>query len=178
MTWPLMLLAIGAVFAGGAFYSVFIGNHFDEFWRASVFIGPENNILEELHHVPTWVKWSATAMMLLGLALAYLFYIRNPSIPVTLAREQDLLYRFLLNKWYFDEVYDFVFVRPAKALGRLLWKGGDGWLIDGFGPDGVAARVLDATGRIVRLQTGYVYHYAFAMLIGVALLITYYMFAA
>ena len=87
------------------------------------------------------------------------------------------LYRFLLNKWYFDELYDLLFVRPALWLGRVLWKGGDGWLIDGFGPDGVSARVLDVTRNVVRLQTGYLYHYAFAMLIGVAALITWFMFA-
>jgi NADH-quinone oxidoreductase subunit L len=93
-------------------------------------------------------------------------HIRRPE-PAELARQQDLLYRFLLNKWYFDEIYDLIFVRPALWLGRLLWKGGDGRVIDGFGPDGVSARVLDITRNVVRLQTGYLYHYAFAMLIGV-----------
>jgi NADH-quinone oxidoreductase subunit L len=88
-----------------------------------------------------------------------------------------VLYRFLLNKWYFDEIYDVLIVRPTLWLGRLLWKGGDGWLIDGFGPDGVSARVLDVTRNVVRLQTGYMYHYAFAMLIGVAAFITWFMFA-
>ena len=86
-----------------------------------------------------------------------------------------MLYRFLLNKWYFDEIYDLLFVRPAMWLGRLFWKGGDGFVIDGFGPDGVSAWVLDATKYVVRLQTGYLYHYAFAMLIGVAAFITYFM---
>jgi NADH-quinone oxidoreductase subunit L len=99
-------------------------------------------------------------------------------VPVALARSNDWLYRFLLNKWYFDELYDIIFVRPAKWLGRFLWKRGDGWLIDGFGPDGVSARVLDITQRAVRLQTGYLYHYAFAMLIGIALLVTWLMFAS
>jgi NADH-quinone oxidoreductase subunit L len=99
-------------------------------------------------------------------------------VPVALARSNDWLYRFLLTKWYFDELYDIIFVRPAKWLGRFLWKRGDGWLIDGFGPDGVSARVLDITQRAVRLQTGYLYHYAFAMLIGIALLVTWLMFAS
>jgi NADH-quinone oxidoreductase subunit L len=116
-------------------------------------------------------------MMLIGFAIAWQFYIRDPRLPVELARQQEPLYRFLLNKWYFDEIYDFLFVRPAFRLGRLLWRGGDGWLIDGFGPDGVSARVLDVTRNVIRLQTGYLYHYAFAMLIGVAALITYFMFA-
>jgi NADH-quinone oxidoreductase subunit L len=92
-----------------------------------------------------------------------------------LARDQQILYKFLLNKWYFDEIYDFLFVRPVLRLGRLFWKGGDGYIIDGFGPDGVSAWVLDVTRNVVRLQTGYLYHYAFAMLIGVAALITYYL---
>ena len=93
------------------------------------------------------------------------------------ARSKHVLYQFLLNKWYFDEIYDFLFVRPAMWLGRLLWKGGDGFIIDGFGPDGVSARVLDVTRNVIRLQTGYLYHYAFAMLIGVAAFITWFMFA-
>jgi NADH-quinone oxidoreductase subunit L len=116
-------------------------------------------------------------MMLIGAAIAIQFYLRDPSMPVKLARDHQLLYRFLLNKWYFDELYDFIFVRPAKWLGYTLWKRGDGWLIDGFGPDGVSARVLDVTRNVVRLQTGYLYHYAFAMLIGAAVLITWFMFA-
>ena len=98
-------------------------------------------------------------------------------MPKQLARSQPALYAFLLNKWYFDEVYDFLFVRPAVRLGRFLWKRGDGWLIDGFGPDGVSARVIDVTNRVVKLQSGYLYHYAFAMLIGIAALITWVMFA-
>ena len=115
--------------------------------------------------------------MALGFAVAWQFYIRRPDLPAELARQHELLYRFLLNKWYFDELYDLIFVRPTMRLGRFLWKDGDGWLIDGFGPDGVSARVLDVTRNVVRLQTGYLYHYAFAMLIGVAALITWFMFA-
>ena len=108
--------------------------------------------------------------------VAYQFYIRRPEHAGGARRAAPLLYRFLLNKWYFDELYDFIFVRPAKWLGRFLWKQGDGWLIDGFGPDGVSARVVDVTRSVVRLQTGYLYHYAFAMLIGVAGLVTWMMF--
>jgi NADH-quinone oxidoreductase subunit L len=114
--------------------------------------------------------------MLGGFALAYLYYIAVPSLPAATARAFRPLYLFLLNKWYFDELYDWLFVRPAFWIGRVLWKGGDGKIIDGLGPDGVASRVLWTTGRVVRLQTGYVYHYAFAMLIGVALIVTAFMF--
>ena len=118
-----------------------------------------------------------TVMMIGGFLVAYQFYIRRPDIPEALARDQNLLYRFLLNKWYFDEIYDFLLVRPVLWLGRLFWKDGDGFIIDGFGPDGVSARVLDVTRNVVRLQTCYLYHYAFAMLIGVAAAITWFMFA-
>src|ERR1700693_2323131 len=97
-------------------------------------------------------------------------------MPVELARQQPILYQFLLNKWYFDELYELIFVRPTKWLGRFLWKFGDGPIIDGLGPDGVSSRVLDVTRNVVKLQTGYLYHYAFAMLIGVAGLITWFMF--
>jgi NADH-quinone oxidoreductase subunit L len=135
-----------------------------------------NTVLEDLHHVPLVWKVLPTVMMVIGLAVAWQFYIRRPDIPVELARQHDVLYRFLLNKWYFDEIYDAILVRPTIRLGRLLWKGGDGWLIDGFGPDGISARVLDVTRNVVRLQTGYLYHYAFAMLIGVAALVTWFMF--
>ena len=120
------------------------------------------------------IRYLPTLMMAIGWGIAYLFYIRNPRLPVELAEQHAPLYRFLLNKWYFDELYDLIFVRPAIRLGRLLWRGGDGWLIDGFGPDGVSARVIDVTRRAVKLQTGYLYHYAFAMLIGAGALITWF----
>ena len=115
-------------------------------------------------------------MMIVGFLVAYWFYVRRPDLPARLAASQPLLYRFLLNKWYFDEIYDFLFVRPARWLGTFLWKKGDGAVIDGLGPDGISARVVDVTNRVVRLQTGYVYHYAFAMLLGVAALVTWSMF--
>lgn len=111
-----------------------------------------------------------------GFAAAVLMYFLIPTLPELFARIFRPLYLFLLNKWYFDELYDLIFTRPAKWIGRQLWKIGDGRIIDGLGPDGVAARVIDVTNRVIRLQSGYVYHYAFAMLIGVALLITYFMF--
>jgi NADH-quinone oxidoreductase subunit L len=115
-------------------------------------------------------------MMVLGLGISYLFYIQLPYLPEELATQQPMLYQFLLNKWYFDEIYEVIFVRPAKWIGWVLWKYGDGYIIDGFGPDGVSARVLDITRNVVKIQTGYLYHYAFAMLIGVAGLITWFMF--
>jgi NADH-quinone oxidoreductase subunit L len=121
------------------------------------------------------VPWLPTIMMAIGFGLAYLFYIRDTRRPAALAAQHPLLYRFLLNKWYFDELYDAIFVRPAMRLGRFFWRTGDQRVIDGLGPDGISARVLDVTRGVVRVQTGYVYHYAFAMLIGVAALVTWYL---
>ena len=131
--------------------------------------------MHEFHNVPEWVPFVPTLMMIVGFATAWLFYIARPDIPKQLARTQEPLYNFLLNKWYFDEIYDFLFVRPAFWLGRLFWKQGDGRIIDGWGPDGISARVLDITRGVVRLQSGYLYHYAFAMLLGVAGLVTWFM---
>ena len=175
MLVPLYILAAGALFAGIVFGHAFLSEAGGEFWRGAV--DSAAHVMEEIHHAPLWVVWLPTLMMAVGFLTAYWFYIRDPSAPRRLAESNDWLYRFLLNKWYFDELYDVIFVRPTFWLGRFLWKRGDGWLIDGFGPDGVSARVLDVTQRVVRLQTGYLYHYAFAMLIGVAALVTWLMFA-
>ncbi|MEY9781657.1 NADH-quinone oxidoreductase subunit L [Sinorhizobium fredii] len=175
MLVPLYILALGALVAGFLFHDYFFGHHYVEFWKGSLFTSAENEILEEYHHVPLWVKWSPFCAMALGLFTAWYMYISRPELPKYLADQHRGLYQFLLNKWYFDELYDFLFVRTAKRLGTFLWKEGDGRVIDGFGPNGVAARVLDVTDRVVRLQTGYLYHYAFVMLIGIAALVTWMM---
>jgi NADH-quinone oxidoreductase subunit L len=171
---PLAVLAAGSILAGYPFKDLFAGEEVKDFFRGSLQFADGNHIIEDMHHVPAWVAVAPTVMMALGFLVAWHFYIRKPALPGELARQHEPLYRFLLNKWYFDELYDVLFVRPTLWIGRLLWKGGDGWLIDGFGPDGVSARVLDVTRNVVRLQTGYLYHYAFAMLIGVAALITWF----
>lgn len=176
MTVPLMVLGVGAVFAGMVFAGGFIGHGYAEFWKGALFTSEHNQILEHMHHVPTAVKLAPFVAMLVGLVTSYVFYVVNPKIPEKLAASQQGLYRFLLNKWYFDELYDYLFVNPAKKLGRFLWKEGDGRIIDGFGPDGVSARVVAITGKVVAMQSGYIYHYAFAMLIGVAALVTWVMF--
>ncbi|RWM00893.1 NADH-quinone oxidoreductase subunit L [Mesorhizobium sp.] len=175
MLVPLYVLAVGALFAGIAFHGAFIGEGYAEFWKASLFTLPENHILHEIHELPLWVELAPFIAMVIGFAVAWKFYIRSPELPRSVAANHRLLYSFLLNKWYFDELYDFLFVRPAKRLGRFLWKTGDGAVIDGLGPDGISARVVDVTNRVVKLQTGYLYHYAFAMLIGVAALVTWMM---
>ncbi|MGO9629454.1 MAG: NADH-quinone oxidoreductase subunit L [Xanthobacteraceae bacterium] len=177
MLIPLAVLAVGSIAAGWPFLHIFEGDGAVEFFRNSLMIGPNNHVLEDMEHLPWAVKLAPTVMMLIGLLVAVQFYLFRPDIPESLARDQGVLYRFLLNAWYFDRIYDFIFVRPTLWLGRLLWKGGDGFVIDGLGPDGVSARVLDVTRNVVRLQTGYLYHYAFAMLIGVAAFVTWFMFA-
>ncbi len=173
MLVPLFVLAFGALAAGFVFKDFFIGHEYAEFWHGAV---ADNEIMHKFHDVPGWVAASPFIVMVAGFALAFLFYIRNTSLPAKLAAQHWPLYQFLLNKWYFDELYWLIFTRPAMCIGRFLWKKGDGFVIDGLGPDGVSARVNDVTAQAVRLQTGYVYHYAFAMMIGVALLISWFTF--
>jgi NADH-quinone oxidoreductase subunit L len=174
MLIPIGVLAVGSIFAGFPFRELFVGHGAEEFFRDSVKMNP--HILEDMENMPGVLGPLPFVMMLLGVGVSYLFYIRRPYLPEDLAEQQPMLYQFLLNKWYFDELYDLIFVRPAKWIGRFLWKFGDGYLIDGFGPDGVSAWVLDVTRNVVKIQTGYLYHYAFAMLIGVAGLITWFLF--
>ena len=172
---PLALLAIGSLAAGYPVLALFTGHGADTFFHQALRLVTADKIYEETEHLPLLVTLSPTVMMIGGFLVAWYFYIRRPDVPKELARQQPLLYQFLLNKWYFDEIYDFLLVRPLLWLGRLLWKGGDGFIIDGLGPDGVSARVLDVTRNVIRLQTGYLYHYAFAMLIGVAVAVTWFM---
>lgn len=175
MLVPIGVLAAGSILSGFPFKEIFVGPHgVEEFFRESVKMNP--HILEDMEHMPRLLGLLPFVMMVGGLAISYLFYISRPYLPVELAKQQPLLYQFLLNKWYFDELYELIFVRPTKWIGRFLWKTGDGRIIDGLGPDGVSARVLDVTRNAIKLQTGYLYHYAFAMLIGVAGFITWFMF--
>ena len=172
MLVPLGILAVGAAFAGVAFFHFFIGEGAHEFWRASVFVG--HGAEGEL---PMWVELAPLTVTIIGFLIAFYYYILHPSLPRKLADRKGMLYLFLFNKWYFDELYDFLFVRPALKLGRFLWKRGDGTVIDGLGPDGIAARVLDTARGAARLQTGYIYHYALAMLLGVVALVTWFKIA-
>ena len=177
MLIPLAVLAFGAVFAGVFYRHWFIGSGFEGFWKESLFLAKDNTILEDMERVPWLVSLLPFLMMAGGFYVAYRMYIVDKTAPDRVAAANPLLYRFFYNKWYFDELYDFIFVRPAFWIGRLFWKGGDGRIIDGIGPDGVAARVFDVSRNVVKLQTGYVYHYAFAMLIGVSAIATWYLFA-
>jgi NADH-quinone oxidoreductase subunit L len=177
MLVPLFILGFCALFAGYLFAGSFIGYGQAEFWNGTIFTKADNNILLELTQVPTWVKLSPLVMMVSGFVGAWYFYIRRPDLPPKIAESQILIYKFLLNKWYIDELYDFVFVRPVRWLARVLWKQGDGRIIDGFGPDGVSSSVVRVTANFVKLQSGFVYHYAFVMLLGIAGFISWFMFS-
>ncbi|MBI1172079.1 NADH-quinone oxidoreductase subunit L [bacterium] len=184
MTIPLVVLAVGAVFAGMAWYNDFFGNvetmsHFFSLKEGAapgagaIYYGEANKVLETAHQSPAWVSLSPFVAMLLGFGVAYQFYIRKPYLPALWAENQAPLYRFLLNKWYFDELYEVIFVRAAKALGRLLWKRGDGDIIDGT-LNGVAMGIVPFFTRLAgRAQSGYIFTYAFAMVLGIAVLITW-----
>ena len=176
MIWPLYLLALGALVAGAAGYYHFVGGGLTEFWGDSNLILPEHNALAEAHNVPFWVKALPLVMAVLGIGLAYYMYVVNKDLPAEWAAQLRPLYLMSFNKWYFDEIYDRLFVRPSFYLGYGFWKSGDGAVIDGVGPDGVAATTVRASKRASALQSGYLYHYAFAMLIGVVVLVTFYFF--
>ena len=176
MTVPLIVLALGAVFAGYVGYDVFVGHGQKEFWGKAIVVLTSHNALEAAHNVPLWVKLAPIVVGAIGIGLAWYMYIVRTDLPAMLAAKLRPLYLFLYNKWYFDELYDRIFVRPAMYLGRELWREGDGTIIDGLGPDGIAAVTRNLAAKASRLQTGYVYHYAFAMLIGVAGLVTLYLY--
>jgi NADH-quinone oxidoreductase subunit L len=165
MLIPLVVLSIGAVFAGIAFHHPFI--YPEEglaFWNGSIAF--DAHLMHAAHEVPLWVKWTPFTVMAIGLFLAWNSYIRNTTLPARFVAQFKLLHQFLYNKWYFDELYNIVFVKSAFAIGRFFWKRGDEQTIDRFGPDGAAALVQGGTRLAVRLQSGYVYGYAFVMLLG------------
>jgi len=193
MLIPLGVLSLGAIFAGMIWYGPFFGDpdRMTAFFamaphettaaaevahaapQGAIFMADGFDVLEKAHAAPAWVKVSPFIAMVLGFVTAWMFYIKNPSLPGRLAATQPILYRFLLNKWYFDEIYEFLFVRSAKALGRFLWKRGDGNVIDGS-INGVAMGAVPFFTRLAgRAQSGYLFHYAFAMVIGIAVLLTW-----
>jgi NADH-quinone oxidoreductase subunit L len=175
MTVPLVLLAVGAVVTGFGFAEQMLGHDWMAFWGSSIQLNPANQVLHEMHDVPELISLAPTAVGLLGIGLAYLFYMLAPGIPVVLAATFGAIHRFLLNKWYFDELYGAVIVRPLLSLARTLWVVADTRIIDGM-PNGVASLTADGSAQVVKLQTGSIAHYAFAMLIGVVFLVTVYLF--
>lgn len=178
MILPLLVLAAGAIFAGYLGFEYFVGGKAAAFWGSSILVLPAHKALEAAEFIPVWAKYLPLVAALSGIALAYILYQLTTGIPAMLAERFRGLYLFLLNKWYFDELYDYLFVRPAFYLGRNFWKIGDGALIDGIGPNGLAAATLKLAKRAAGLQSGYLYHYAFAMLTGVVVLFTWYLFGA
>ncbi|MEP6868941.1 MAG: NADH-quinone oxidoreductase subunit L, partial [Novosphingobium sp.] len=164
MLIPLGVLSFGAVFAGYLFHNSFISDGEGEFWKGSVAFS--EHLLHAMHTVPLWVKWAPFAVMLTGAATAWYAYLREPSLPAKFVEQFPVLHRFVYNKWYFDELYDFLFVRPAFWIGRLLWKQGDVGVIDKFGPDGAAWVVAQGAGYARKVQSGYLYSYALVMLLG------------
>ena len=175
MIIPLIVLAAGAVASGFLAADIFVGEGREFFWRESLKVLAEVDPIEAAHHVPLWVKLVPLLAAATGILIAWRNYIFRPEAPQAFVAMFRDVYTFLLNKWYFDELYDFIFVRPAKWIGRRLWLDGDGKVIDGFGPDGISALCQKISGRVAVLQSGYLYHYAFVMLIGVVGLVTWLM---
>ncbi len=172
MLIPLIVLTIGAVAAGYVFHHWFIEpESSDTFWKGSLFF--DEHLMHAMHEVPLLVKLAATIVMLIGFVSAFYVYIARPGTAAAIAETFRVLHRFLLRKWYFDELYDLLFVRPAFALGRFFWKRGDEGTIDRFGPNGSAALVGLSSRLAVRMQTGYLYTYAFVMLIGLTAAVTW-----
>ena len=169
MLIPLVVLSMGAVFAGFVFYEPFVNA--EGFWNGAVFFN--ENLVHAMHGVPMWVKLTATVAMALGLLTAWYSYIRNPEVPEAAAQQLGPIYRFFLNKWYFDELYNFLFVKPAFWLGRVFWKVLDIGIIDRFGPDGAAWVVRQGSVGAKRFQSGMLNTYALIMLLGLVAAITW-----
>jgi NADH-quinone oxidoreductase subunit L len=169
---PLGLLSLGAILAGIVFHAPFIGaEEGPRFWAGSIAF--DGHLAHAIHLVPLWVKLAPGTVMLIGFLIALQAYVRSTSIPERFVGQWAVLYRFLYNKWYFDELYDLLFVRPALWVGRILWKKGDEGMIDRFGPDGAAALIVNGTSLTARLQSGYLYTYALVMLLGLAAFATW-----
>jgi NADH-quinone oxidoreductase subunit L len=175
MLLPLFVLAAGAILAGYLAEEFFVGHDRAEFWKHSILVLPEHDSIGAGHELTGIIQFLPLIAAVLGIATAYLCYSIDPAIPGRVVAQYRAIYQFLLNKWYFDELYDRLFVKSAFSLGEGLWKTGDGTIIDGFGPDGIATATRELAREASRLQTGYVYHYAFAMLIGVVALVTWYL---
>jgi NADH-quinone oxidoreductase subunit L len=152
------VLALGAIAAGAVFAPYFLGEHAESFWRQVMPVAHE-----EHHGFPSWVIWAPLTVTVSGFLLAVIFYLWKPGAAKAMGKGP--VWAFLYNKWYFDELYNFVFVKGARALGDLFWKVGDRKLIDGLGPDGVSAATRVASRGLRRVQTGFLYHYSFIMLI-------------
>jgi NADH-quinone oxidoreductase subunit L len=175
MLTPLALLTIGAVFAGFVFHNAFIDAEAGAAFWANSTLYFNTHLMHAMHEVPLWVKLSSTVAMLIGLSAAYFMYQLSKDAPQRVATTFAPVYRFFLNKWYFDELYNFLFIRPAFWFGRLFWKQGDIGIIDRFGPNGSAALVSFGSKMAVRMQSGYLYTYALVMLLGLVIAVSWMM---
>jgi NADH-quinone oxidoreductase subunit L len=173
MRLPLVFLSIGAIGSGWAFHEQFVGEGRAEFWKAAIFNAPANHVLEQVHATPFLITLLPLIVSMIGLAGAYYVYVMREGLGAEIAARRGPLWILFYNKWFFDEIYEATFVKGAKALGDLFWKGGDQIVIDGGGPNGFAAISAFVGKRVGRWQTGYVYHYAFVMLLGVAGLLSF-----
>ena len=173
MLIPLFVLALGAIFSGWYFYNDFVGYNWKEFWGNSIFISEKHKAFKLAHYVPLWVKYLPIFLAILGILCAYLFYVLNPNLPKILSKKFSPIYNLFFNKWYFDELYDYLFVKSFIKFGNFFWKKGDEGTIDRFGPNGISKLVKNISSKSIIIQSGYIYHYAFAMLIGLVVLITW-----
>jgi len=171
MLIPLIFLALGALFAGYAFKELMIGHQYLDFWKKSIFFIKE---IEHLH-LPLWLLFSTPVLVIIAIPLSYYLYIKNTDILSGVRKLNEPLYNFLLNKWYFDELYEVIFVKPLKLIGSFLWKKGDQNTIDRYGPDGFSKIIKYLSNKAVKFQSGYIYDYAFVMLLGLSFLLTYLM---
>ena len=169
MIIPLVFLSMGAIFSGYFFKDTFIGHHSNDFWQSSIFF------LNEIKHdaIPIWFLLTTPILVIISIPISFYLYIFNTKILENLKHTILPLYNFLLNKWYIDELYEKVFVIPAKKIGSFFWKKGDVGFIDRYGPDGISNLVKIISNKAGRLQTGFIYDYAFVMLLGLSILLTY-----
>ncbi len=174
MLIPLYVLAAGALLSGLVAVGWFVGADWEHFWGHAIAVKATEAVIHHMHEVPLWAKLLPLVMGVGGIALSYVYYVVQPDLPGRTVAAFRSLHTLFFNKWYFDELYDAIFVQPALAIGRFFWKKGDGATIDGLGPDGIAARSLDLAGVLSRFQSGYLYQYAFVMLLGVAAVVTYF----
>ncbi|MGA1112380.1 MAG: NADH-quinone oxidoreductase subunit L [Candidatus Pelagibacter sp.] len=169
MLVPLIILSIGAIFAGFLFKDLFISHDTNNFWAQSIFF------LEPLstEHPPIWFLLLTPILVLISIPVAYYLFVKNKSVPEEIVKINRPLYEFLVNKWYFDELYDYIIVNPSKKIGLFLWKICDVKIIDGFGPDGISSIIKKVSLKANKFQSGFIYQYAFVMLIGFSALLTY-----
>ena len=173
MLIPLFVLAFGAILSGWFFYENFVGHHWHDFWGYSIFIADTNKAMKLAHYVPKWVKYLPVLLAVLGIVCAYVFYLLIPSLPQKISITFKPIYKLFFNKWYFDEIYDYLFVKSFIKIGNIFWKKGDENTIDRYGPNGISKLVKNISSKSIIIQSGYIYHYAFAMLIGLVVLLTW-----